>query len=170
MKPTTQEEQKVWDEYCMKWEHPHLVSTPPIREWLIGHRDTTLYRNHHRKKTMLDLTKPVQYKDGRAVTILTSTRPNPLPIIAMNDKGDLSFHDIEGFSSWYDPEDKWRLINVPPPKVVVSTTVYLWRSCTGKIFITHSPDIRYDKMSQGKSTLLGSKLVTIEESEASQGA
>lgn len=119
---------------------------------------------------MLDLTKPVQHKGGGAVTILTSTRPYPLPIVAMSDKGDLSFHDIEGASSWYDPDDKWDLINVPPPKEVVTTTIYLWRSSFGKIFTTLHPDIRTNQSSQGNTVLIGEKLVTIIEGDTPQGA
>jgi hypothetical protein len=121
---------------------------------------------------MLDLTKPIQTKDGRPVRLISTEGLRKRPIVGamlQNGRETLISWNENGFyyANYRCDTD---IINVPPPKAVVSTTLYLWRSCTGKIFITHSPDLRYDEASQGKSTLLGSKIVTIVESEESQGA
>ena len=73
----------------------------------------------------LDLTKPVQTKDGRPVRILCTDREGTdWPVVGLVTCGDEEYHMYwmsNGNPKW-NTEDK--LVNVPPPKQVLYFNMY----------------------------------------------
>lgn len=85
----------------------------------------------------LDLSKPVQTRDGRPVRILcTDARKALYPIIGLIQYQDGS----EALSTWADggvynlpKESAWDLVNVPPKMVKVKVEVRLFRGSNGNV-------------------------------------
>jgi hypothetical protein len=87
------------------------------------------------ERNMLDLTKPVQTREGHKVRILCTNRAGGLyPIVALVDEG----RGIEVTGSWTrdglnvvgDPSPR-DLINVPPPTTKVNVEVRLVQTSDG---------------------------------------
>lgn len=83
----------------------------------------------------LDLTKPVQTRDGRPVRILcTDARREDCIIGLINENGkDQSYYWYPDGSHWHDPYGPrdCDLINVPPPMIKREGWINLYRPAQG---------------------------------------
>lgn len=125
-----------------------------------------------RPAPLLDLTKPVQTRDGRAVRILSTNGPTGAPVVGVivNDApiGEVIYQWPTSGKGMAE-SGVADLMNVPPPPPAkVTTTVYLWRSKNSKeprVFVTTKPDMRDHKKSGGGATLIGKQEVTVTEGD-----
>lgn len=113
-------------------------------------------------KPVLDLTKPVQTKDGQAVTILSQEAQGPFSIVGL----------LGGYVYQWDKEgrrcgstSKADLVNVPPKPRVMTAEMLLYQTAAGKIIVTVLLP-GGDLMGAGaQARILGRKTITITEGE-----
>lgn len=67
----------------------------------------------------LDLSKPVQTRDGQPVTIFTTERPNsPYPVVGMTNEGTILTYTAQGKSYSDSREHALDLMNVPERRTI----------------------------------------------------
>jgi hypothetical protein len=110
------------------------------------------------KPPKLDLTKPVQTRDGQPVRILCTDRPGSRCVVWMFEKcGTVNYAGLDGKAYGNDALD---LVNVPPKPRKHTATVFLYLTNKGKLALItdHGPTMRPER-------ILGKVEVTVNEGE-----
>ena len=112
----------------------------------------------------LDLTKPVQTRDGTPVRILCTDAPerNGQTVVGfLGDNSYVSYWFSDGLFNVYRSQTRYDLVNVPPPKEKHTYDLVMHRSASGCVQVgRHKVGWQ-----PNKNTVIARKTVTIEEGE-----
>ena len=140
-----------------------IVAGVPHPTWSLGWRATRFQIVTSVPK--LDLTKPVQTRDGRPVRILCSDAPGDWCIVGLIGEKVLSWQANGQYSTLR--ESQADLVNVPPKPAEQTAEVILYRTAKGRVILTIANGTTFG--SSAKDRVLGRKTVTITEGEGMGG-